>query len=408
MLPLMAAAQLRFHGRYTAVEATDVDYVLLYDDLQATDAYLETTDAPGTYQWERYDGTFVSNADALYPEHNEGYRYRSQDTTLTIFVLEYKQLLPTILSVKADCDATYLTLSNTGLSYRTPDGATHALDRRARFHYTTLAWDGTAWADSVADEEVLLSPSVRLSPVYRNTTFAFAGDDWSDRLGCTVDTILSDEVEAIAVSCHPVSITTKRGETIENEPSRPIQEDALDGSAPLAIQFLSNPTPTVQYFRWEIYKGSTLLASRTDQDERYTFTDYSKYQVKLWCYNDSCQTDSTVFDVSISASMLRVPNVFTPNGDGQNEEFRVMYRSLAEFHCWIYNRWGHLVYEWHDPSKGWNGRIGGRPAAEGTYYYVIRARGTDAEAGARYHKVTKRHPQDIGVYQLSGHVNLIR
>ena len=124
--------------------------------------------------------------------------------------------------------------------------------------------------------------------------------------------------------------------------------------------------------------------------------------------NDQCQTDSVEITVSVSTSQLVVPNVFTPNGDGRNDEFRVMYRSIVEFECWVYNRWGKLVYHWTDPAKGWDGTINGRPAAEGAYYYVIRAKGADAEAGGEYHKVTKKRPAAVGVYQLSGDINLIR
>jgi len=119
--------------------------------------------------------------------------------------------------------------------------------------------------------------------------------------------------------------------------------------------------------------------------------------------------------VQISESYLAVPNVFTPNGDGKNDEFRVAYRSLKEFHCWVYNRWGKLVYEWTDPAKGWDGTINGRPAAEGAYYYVIRALGTDAAKNAEYSskisytkKKLKADESVIGIYQMSGDINLLR
>ena len=99
-----------------------------------------------------------------------------------------------------------------------------------------------------------------------------------------------------------------------------------------------------------------------------------------------------------------------------NDEFRVAYRSLREFHCWVYNRWGKLVYQWTDPAQGWDGTINGRPAAEGAYFYVIRAFGTDAAADAKYvgakASYTKRKLNAdealIGVYQLSGDINLLR
>ena len=95
-----------------------------------------------------------------------------------------------------------------------------------------------------------------------------------------------------------------------------------------------------------------------------------------------------------------------------NDEFRVVYRSIKEYNIWIYNRWGHLVYKSNDPAKGWDGTIGGRPAAEGAYYYVIRALGTDAEMGymmkPKYTKKLKKQDLPIGVYQLSGDINLLR
>ena len=119
--------------------------------------------------------------------------------------------------------------------------------------------------------------------------------------------------------------------------------------------------------------------------------------------------------VAIAESYLAVPNVFTPNGDGQNDEFRVAYRSLAVFHIWVYNRWGKLVYESDDPSKGWDGMIGRRPAAEGAYFYVVRALGTDAAKNAKYmskisynKKKLNADEAVIGVYQLSGDINLLR
>ena len=125
-----------------------------------------------------------------------------------------------------------------------------------------------------------------------------------------------------------------------------------------------------------------------------------------------CTCQSEDFEISVSESMLMVPNVFTPNGDGTHDEFRVVYRSLKEFHCWIYNRWGHLVYKWDDPAKGWDGTIHGKPAAEGAYYYVIRALGTDADmdymSKPKYSKKLKKGELPMGVYQLSGDINLLR
>ena len=59
--------------------------------------------------------------------------------------------------------------------------------------------------------------------------------------------------------------------------------------------------------------------------------------------------------------------------------WKVSYKSLVEFHCWIFNRWGNLVYEYTDPGGGWDGTYRGQLVDTGVYYYVISAKGSDGK-----------------------------
>ena len=97
--------------------------------------------------------------------------------------------------------------------------------------------------------------------------------------------------------------------------------------------------------------------------------------------------------------------MFTPNGDGLNDEFRVAYKSIISFQAWVYNRWGRLVYTWTDPQKGWDGNISGRKAAAGPYFYVIKALGSDFDANSAPIGKTKLR---LGEYLLKGDINIIR
>ena len=92
----------------------------------------------------------------------------------------------------------------------------------------------------------------------------------------------------------------------------------------------------------------------------------------------------TPFTITASESALNVPNTFTPNGDGFNDIFKVKdgYRSIVQFHGYIFNRWGKKLFEWTDISKGWDGKYQGSEVADGVYFCLIEAKGAD---GRKYH-----------------------
>lgn len=386
---------------------------------------LKTLNSVGEVDWYRLPDTITpvqTGTDYFYPEHGEGYMVKVGAERDVFWVFDYEQLRPTISLIEAelDCERTMLHLEGElpKISYTRLSGKQMTYPRNCHVEYMSAAWseDTEMWVDSVAIEELTLEQEMTVAASPVATDYAIS-DMLAEQLGVAADTLRSPVYQPVALKAHPVTITTTRGKQGEmsNEVNRPYSpDDVLNMSAPLEVLFKANGL-NAEYYQWKLYKGSSLMLTRSDAEHRYTFTDKGNYRAVVAISNSNCQLDSVEFTISISESMVVVPNVFTPNGDGTNDEFRVVYRSLKEFHCWVYNRWGHLVYEWSDPAKGWDGTIGGRPAAEGAYFYVIRALGTDADENAKYtikpvynSKLKKQDEALIGVYQLSGSINLLR
>ncbi|QIL41499.1 DUF11 domain-containing protein [Pedobacter sp. HDW13] len=74
---------------------------------------------------------------------------------------------------------------------------------------------------------------------------------------------------------------------------------------------------------------------------------------------------------TISGDDLLIPNLFTPNGDGNNDTFEINgLANFAENELTIVNRWGNEVYR----AKGYQNNWTGEGLNEGTYYYLLRVR----------------------------------
>ena len=336
------------------------------------------------------------------------------------------------MTIETSCSNTFLHLTGTtdAYEYVRSDGSMGRCVRACTLSYNALRWSGEEWRDSAVYYSDRLRPTITLrDTLCGETPITLCYDtDIRPKLemdsACVTDTLYRDSV--IAINFHLESLATARGTKGEksNELNRPTDQKIItastsdDYSGILEVAFYSNPTPSPKpvFYKWAIYKATQQIAIRRDQNIRYEFAEPGTYRVVCWVNSYECKLDSQEMRVNISESYLRVPNVFTPDGNGKNDEFRVSYRSLREFHCWVYNRWGKLVYDWTDPAKGWDGTINGRKAAEGAYFYVIRAMGTDAPKNAKYIGLKasykkKKNNQDesvIGIYQLSGDINLLR
>ena len=70
-----------------------------------------------------------------------------------------------------------------------------------------------------------------------------------------------------------------------------------------------------------------------------------------------------------------IPNSFSPNGDGLNDELRVLGTCITSYEYSVFDRWGKRIFYMDSDSEiqYWNGKINGEPIMVGSYPFVFKA-----------------------------------
>lgn len=187
--------------------------------------------------------------------------------------------------------------------------------------------------------------------------------------------------------------------------------DSYTASAPLKLQFNANAQEQEGHtyaYEWLIYPADAPqepLLRRFEPDTEYTFYESGTFgaQLRITYTIDSTgvalEEECDPITVVISESSLKVPNAFSPNGDGVNDVFKVTYKSLIKFNAYIFNRWGQRIYEWDlsNIDDGWDGSHGGKQVKDGVYFIVVKAKGSDG--------IDYEIKQDINILRGQGGLN---
>lgn len=138
---------------------------------------------------------------------------------------------------------------------------------------------------------------------------------------------------------------------------------------------------------WNMGNGTIF----TDTAVNYFYTVPGTYTITMTAYDNICNHVETLLqtftlDEGANTGELFLPNVFSPNNDTKNDYYKLAYADqpgvdpfpdLREYHIEIYNRWGKLVFESGEAIStwAWDGKINGKQASEGVYYYIVRYKG---------------------------------
>ncbi len=202
------------------------------------------------------------------------------------------------------------------------------------------------------------TPAAGLSSTSEVQPFTFGNNNrqyilWAGFKGCiTCDTV--------KVKVHPPIIAK-------------IVPTPLLAYAPGDILFINKST-NAYYFLWDFGDGNT---SDKAGDQTHTYADTGTYRVRL-LVNDSigCFDSTIVYVQLVKNPYLYIPNAITPNGDGLNDNFAIVYNPDAFTYLTyrIYDRWGELIFETQMPGgQWWDGTFKNKPCQSDSYFYVLEA-----------------------------------
>ena len=193
------------------------------------------------------------------------------------------------------------------------------------------------------------SASINSSP---NNTFLYIATG-TDGLGCNI-------LDSVLITVDPLNIS------VYAAPS----DTVLEGTSVTLNAIVS----TLDSVTWYPSNGLSSIHSLNPTFTATTSTTYCAYMNSGSGCTDTDCVFIYVIDVPDTSKPFNIafPNAFTPNNDGNNDLYTVMYSGdYNNIDFTIFNRWGEIVYATNDLTQGWNGKFKEKDQSIGTYVYYL-------------------------------------
>ncbi len=121
-------------------------------------------------------------------------------------------------------------------------------------------------------------------------------------------------------------------------------------------------------YRWQPAQG---LNDPGVQQPVASPSQTTTYYLEAVTLKGCLSNDSITVVVEPKEGSVFVPELFTPNGDGNNDMFRVYGNEIQYLTLQVYDRQGTKLFETNNTSIGWDGRFRDIPQPNGTYIWKI-------------------------------------
>ena len=372
-----------------SLTGTGIEEVYLFNTLaSATIKYSSSSISVRFYKYKQSFGDKIQipdsdisitsiNGNSTYTVSNleDGYGYFAEDNNIAksaVWIIDYnrhKSILSSIEAKENDekCEFLKLLVGKTEdkLFFYTTNGSRREIPRKYTVSYDIQEWNENNKAFVKSIRTLNIDTEETIDAPLMNTVFKLKGDQFAEYFKMPHEKS-SEEYKAIAVEGHIVA---------EQEGKN---NGEIGSSAPVTVNLYARGSDAAYFYTWSIYNKedtANYIVRYTGSDvKKYTFEKDGNYVIKLEVANNADQSatcvNTTRLELNIEESDIKAPNYFSPGGT-TNAEFKVYYKSIIKFKCTIFNRWGVKIYQWNDPSKGWDGRHNGKFVSTGVYYYVI-------------------------------------
>jgi gliding motility-associated-like protein len=158
---------------------------------------------------------------------------------------------------------------------------------------------------------------------------------------------------------------------------------------------LTNYSVNGDTYEWFIESGNPSYSQLKHLQTVFPDGETGKYLVTLITTSEFGCVDTAMQTIIVLPEViLYAPNSFTPDDDEHNQSWGIYIEGIDiyNFELLIFNRWGEIIWESHDPSVKWDGTFNGRYVEQGTYTWIIN---------------TKDAIND-GKYEFNGFINVLK
>ena len=182
--------------------------------------------------------------------------------------------------------------------------------------------------------------------------------DYDVKFRIRTDSGCADSMEmqqAVAIVAHPIASFT----------ANPLVANFFDPD----FNFNNQSSNASRYF-WSFGDGT----SSSSTSPSHSYADTGRYEVRLEASNSLGCIDADTLTVTVQdVVVLHVPSAFSPNQDGNNDEFGMFARGIASFELLVFNRWGEILWQTNNVHDRWDGKFLDEPLPGGIYFYKLYA-----------------------------------